>query len=86
MLYPMDLFKIKRIRYHAARHHVIPWYDVHFENGKCLAATHLHAFVTIRADKTFFIPTDCLAVGDWIWVDTSAFVADGSLYRKRKTR
>jgi hypothetical protein len=59
----------------------IQWYDIRGKDGKKwqLAATRLHAFVCFRNGTKVLVTADRLQCGDKIWVDQSAFRADGSL-------
>lgn len=47
--------------------------------GAEMAATQLHAFKVIRDGEELYLPTPMLKKNDLIWIDQSAFMADGSL-------
>ena len=80
---PFVLFEIKRI-YHHSRHcgNCDNWYDIHLNDGMHLAATKYHAWVTIRNGRKIVISTERLKKDDKIWVDTSAFGGDQSLWKE----
>jgi len=79
-MFPLTLFEVKSLRLHSGPGHT-GWYDIRFKEGKSLAVTRLHAFVTVRNGREACIRTDRLLTGDKIWVDTSAFGADKSLHK-----
>jgi hypothetical protein len=54
------------------------FFELLFDKYK-LASTRYHAFLTSDKRK---LTTDELKIGDEIWVDKTAFLADGSLYKK----
>lgn len=59
------------------------YYKISFQNAE-MAATHLHAFKVIRNGEEFYLPTHMLKSGDNIWIDQSAFMADGSFTLTKK--
>jgi hypothetical protein len=80
---PFVLFEVKNLRHHVGTGYSMDWLEVRFKEKMTLAATQYHVFVTIRNGEKIFVPTFGLRVGDKIWVDTSAFGADKSLYKTR---
>jgi hypothetical protein len=76
---PMYLLNIKAII--ERLHGEITVYIFHFDNHEMLAVTGLHSFVRIDGQP---IRVMDLRIGDRIWVDVHAFMADGSFITKKK--
>jgi len=76
----MHLLEVKTVlkRCHAG----MPLFVIYFDSGK-LAVTSLHAFKLVDGNAEC-VPQ--LQQGDVIWVDTTAFLADGSLTLCRNKR
>ncbi len=54
-------------------------FEILFKGGVILMVTQYHAFSCLRDGEKLFLPTQLLCKGDLIWVDVSAFMADGSI-------
>ena len=82
---PMLALKCKAIYFNEQinRHSNIDVYQIFFEDNCRLAATNLHAFLIIRKGRLKTVITSDLHRGDVVWVDISAFSADGSFYREK---
>lgn len=79
---PMACLNVKRIRIHKSNHSM-KYYTISFQGAK-MAATQLHAFKVIRDGKELYLPTHMLKSGDNVWIDRSAFMADGSFTFTKK--
>jgi len=55
--------------------------NIHLDGRLRLSATPLHAFSVIRDGQRQWLPTNRLLPEDLMWVDVSAFCADGSFHR-----
>lgn len=82
----MVCLNVKRIKVNEKQNHSMKYYKILFQGAE-MAATQLHAFKVVRDGEEFYFPTHMLKPGDNIWIDQSAFMADGSLTitKKRKT-
>lgn len=78
---PMALLEVKSIYVRSNLSSNLNLFIV-YGNGWQLAATNLHVFLAVREDETLAIKTEEIRSGDKIWVDWSAFQADGSLTRE----
>lgn len=74
----MILVKIKRVKKIETKYYTI------ILEGARLAVTDLHAFKVMRNGKFSFESTSQLKENDLIWIDESAFTADGSLIKRGK--
>lgn len=80
---PMICIAVKRIAEYK-QNHSMRYYKIFFP-GATMGATQLHAFKVIRDGKELYLPTHMLKSGDNIWIDQSAFMADGSFILEKKT-
>ena len=75
---PMHLLEVVRVRAKRQMNYTI--FEIVFKNGIILAATQYHAFSCLRDGDKLYLPPQLLSKHDLIWVDVSAFVADGSIF------
>jgi len=77
---PMVCLKVKRLikNEQNEQSYSMKYYKILFQ-GATMGATQLHAFKVIRNGEELYLPTHMLKPGDNIWIDQSAFIADGSL-------
>lgn len=83
---PMILVKIKRVKKIETKYSIkysIKYYTIILEGAR-LAVTDLHAFKVMKNGKFSFENTSQLKENDLIWIDESAFTADGSLIKRGK--
>lgn len=74
---PMICLIVNKIVAYAQKDYMF-YYKI-FMPGALMAATQLHAFKVIRNGEELYLPTFMLKKNDLIWIDQSAFMADGSL-------
>jgi intein/homing endonuclease len=75
---PMHLLEVIRVRKKGQMNYTL--FEIVFKNGIILVATQYHAFTCLRDGEKLYLPTALLSKHDLIWVDVSAFVADGSIF------
>lgn len=81
---PMICLSVKRVTKYAQNHSML-YYQIQFSGAK-MNATQLHAFKVVRNGEELYLPTHMLQPGDNVWIDHSAFMADGSFtYEKSAT-
>ena len=80
---PMVCLFVTKI-FSPVQRHSMKFYKIYFP-GAMLGAAQLHAFKVIRDGNELYLPTHTLKSGDNVWVDRSAFLADGSLILEKGT-
>lgn len=74
----MVLVEVKRIYKRDAG---MLWFDVRLNDGWGLCFSPLHCFLATRNGGEVPIRGEDVVKGDRIWIDKSAFLADGSLVK-----
>jgi len=75
---PMICLSVKKVYKKEQSLRCMLYYQITFREAT-MGATQLHAFKVERNGKELYLPTHMLKPGDNVWVDKSAFLADGSL-------
>ncbi len=81
---PMHLLEVIRVRKKGQMNYTL--FEIVFKGDIILAATQYHAFTCLRDGEKLYLPTALLSKHDLIWVDVSAFVADGSIFVGTKNK
>ncbi len=80
---PMICLSVKRV-IDCKQEHSMRYYQIQFSGAK-MAATQLHAFKVVRDGEELYLPTHMLKPDDHVWIDKSAFMADGSFTYEKST-